>query len=168
MRGSWFERVETRLARIFAHPPEKVYSRNYQPRSSSMGTFANSSIIGSKSIAFVLLPNSGADDLGIDRDVVGHQRVGDDALLQPKVLRRVPGIENWWCCDGRSLEQRRPRTDLGSIRSRRVMDHPCITPAVDVRVSAGGRAERPTPSGLSPRGLSQEQREATTSPAPDV
>ena len=35
----------------------------------------------------------GADDRGIDGDVVGHQRVGHDALVQAEVFRRVAGID---------------------------------------------------------------------------
>ena len=44
----------------------------------------------------------GANDAGIDRDVVGHQGVGDDALLQTEVLGRMAGIDgsrrvsNFW------------------------------------------------------------------------
>ena len=35
----------------------------------------------------------GADDRGIDGDVVGHQRVGHDALVQAEVFRRMAGID---------------------------------------------------------------------------
>src|SRR6266511_1209866 len=35
----------------------------------------------------------GADDLGIDRHVIGHQRVGADSFLEAEILGRVPGVD---------------------------------------------------------------------------
>ena len=35
----------------------------------------------------------GADDLGIDRDMIGHQGVGHDAFFEAEILRRMAGID---------------------------------------------------------------------------
>ena len=35
----------------------------------------------------------GANHGGIDRDMVGHQRVGDHPFVQPEVFRRMAGID---------------------------------------------------------------------------
>ena len=40
-------------------------------------------------MAFVLVS---ADDTGVDRDVIGNQRVGNNPFLQAEILRRVAGI----------------------------------------------------------------------------
>ena len=41
-------------------------------------------------MAFVLM---GADDLGVDRYVVGNHRAGAHALVPAEILGRIPGIE---------------------------------------------------------------------------
>ncbi len=34
-----------------------------------------------------------ANDIGIDRDIVGHHGVGDDAFFEPEVFGRIAGID---------------------------------------------------------------------------
>lgn len=41
-------------------------------------------------VTFVLV---GADDLGIDRNMIGHECIGDDAFFQPKVFGGMAGID---------------------------------------------------------------------------
>ena len=35
----------------------------------------------------------GPNDFGVDRDMVGHQGVGDDAFVKPEVFGRIAGID---------------------------------------------------------------------------